>query len=304
MTAAALSRYDNPARLSAEDRAAITLRGTAAARRVAERYGVRVDAPVVLAERYALRVHLRPAPLVARVSTLTAVLRHPIESWLARELDVTRFLSGRGAPVVAPSDLLPAGPHVEDGLAISFWTYVEPLEGEVPTPDETGQMLAVLHAALREYPGELPRLAPPFTDIPRGLARLARLPDVLPAADLAMLHRAAERLLPAVEPFMTDLQPLHGDAHAYNLIRTRQGLLWNDFEDTCLGPVAWDLVSFTDPEDRLPRAYGVVPPPETREAFQRLRLLQGVVWVLALQPELDEFASYTAGMLDTLRALD
>jgi len=42
------------------------------------------------------------------------------------------------------------------------------------------------------------------------------------------------------------LQPLHGDAHALNLIPTAKGLLWNDFEDTCTGSIAWDPINLDD----------------------------------------------------------
>lgn len=38
-------------------------------------------------------------------------------------------------------------------------------------------------------------------------------------------------------------QPLHGDAHAGNLMNTTRGLLWTDWEDTFAGPVEWDVAS-------------------------------------------------------------
>ncbi len=293
--------YDRPSPLTDADRAAVSARAVAAATRVADRHGIRVAEPVVLAERYAIRVHLRPAPLVARVSTFTALLRHPIDDWLARELDVTRFLHGRGAPVVPPSDLLPAGPHREDGFAISFWSHVASVSDAPPSVDVAGKMLAELHAALREYPGALPLLAPPLNDISRGLTRLEGMPEVIPAGDVAMLHRVADRLLPAVVDGTLPVQPLHGDAHVYNLIASARGYLWNDFEDTCLGPVAWDLANPNDPDNRMLSAYPGAPSAKTLEAFNRVRLLQGVVWVLALLPEVDEWAAHVPGMLDALR---
>jgi len=303
MTPGIRDRWDHPVTLMAEDRAAVSARAVAAATKVAERHGIRVVAPTVLAQRYAVRVHLRPAPLVARVSTFTALLRHPIDAWLTRELDVTRFLHGRGAPVVPPSDLLPAGPHLADGFAISYWSYVTPVSDEVPAPEVAGRMLAELHGALREYPGELPLLAPPLNDIPRGLARLEGLPAVIAASEVAMLRRVADRLLPAVESSTSPLQPLHGDAHVYNLIPSAHGLLWNDFEDACRGPVAWDLSTLSDPEGEMLAAYPGAPAAETLEAYRRVRLLQAAVWVLALVPEVDEWAGYARGMLDALRPL-
>ena len=303
MTPGRLDRGDRPVTLTAEDRAAVSARAVAAATKVAQRHGIRVVEPTVLAERYAVRVHLRPAPLVARVSTFTALLRHPIDAWLTRELDVTRFLHGRGAPVVPPSDLLPAGPHLADGFAISFWSYVTPVSDALPAPAVAGRMLVQLHEALREYPGELPLLAPPLNDIPRGLARLEGLPAVIPASEVAMLRRVADRLLPAVESSPAPRQPLHGDAHVYNLIPAAQGLLWNDFEDVCQGPVAWDLSTLSDPEGEMLAAYPGAPDPETLAACRQVRLLQAAVWVLALVPEVDEWAGYARGMLDALRPL-
>lgn len=303
MTSGMISRYDKPVTLTAEDRAVVSARAVAAAIKVADRHGVRVREPAVLADRYAVRVHLRPAPVVARVSTFTALLRHPIETWLARELDVTRFLHGRGAPVVPPSDLLPAGPHLQDGFAISFWSYVAPVSDELPAPEVAGRMLAELHGALREFPGELPLLAPPINDIPRGLARLEAMPKVIPASDISMLRRVADRLLPTVKELTSSLQPLHGDAHVYNMIPSARGLLWNDFEDACRGPVAWDLTTLSDPENKMLAAYPAAPSAETVEAYRRVRLLHATVWVLALLPEVDEWAVHARGMLDALRPL-
>jgi hypothetical protein len=298
-----LSQYDKPVTLTAEDRAAVSARAVAAAIDVAHQHGIRVTDAEVLAERYALRVHLRPAPVVARVSTFTALLRQPIEAWLARELDVTSFLHERGAPVVPPSDLLPPGPHLRDGFALSFWSHVAPISDELPAPELAGRMLAELHGALRDYPGELPFLAPALNDIPRGLERLEAMPTVLPVADVTMLRRVAERLLPTVEASTAAHQALHGDAHVYNMLHSARGLLWNDFEDVCRGPVAWDLTTLSDPENKMLAAYPDPPSAETVEAFRRVRLLHATVWVLALLPELDEWAVYARTMLDALRPL-
>jgi Ser/Thr protein kinase RdoA (MazF antagonist) len=238
---------------------------------------------------------------VARISTFTAVLRHPVDAWLARELDVTRDLHARGAPVVPPTDLLPAGPHIEDGFALSFWTYVGPTSEDPPAPEVVGRMLAELHQALRSYPGDLPILAPPFNDIPRGLDRLAAMPDVMPRDEVDMLRRVADRLLPAARAIEAPAQPLHGDAHVYNLIPTARGLLWNDFEDVCLGPLAWDLSTHADPEEKMLAAYGTPIDADVLSTLRTVRLLHGVVWVLALQPELDEWATHVRPMLDALR---
>src|SRR3712207_2885002 len=98
-----------------------------AAVEVAEEAGLRFDQPVVLHEGSSLLVHLRPAPVVARVALLTAAVRAG-EAWYAREVAVARHLADAGAPVVAPSDELPAGPHAHGGCTLTFWEYAEAVD--------------------------------------------------------------------------------------------------------------------------------------------------------------------------------
>ena len=54
-------------------------RAVAAAVGLAHEKGIRVDEPFVLADLFSLMVHLRPAPVVARVATCMPRLRTPIE---------------------------------------------------------------------------------------------------------------------------------------------------------------------------------------------------------------------------------
>lgn len=276
----------------------LTAKAISAAVSVASAQGVKIDDPQVLANAYSLRVHLRPAPIVARVSTITSLLRHPIESWLAREISVAEFLASRGAPVVPPSDILPPIPHHYDGLTMTFWRYFQPISDAVPEQDVTGRMLAELHAVMRDYPGDLPLLAPPLNDIPRGLDRLEQIGNILTANDIRLLRETSERLLPQISNPLGSLQPLHGDAHALNLLPTAKGLLWNDFEDVCSGPIAWDLINLDD-EGRA--AYGDAPEPAIIELYRKVRQLHGIVWVYALLPEFPDWAEPVQAMLNDLR---
>ena len=50
---------------------------------------LRVEEPTVLNDLFSLMVHLKPAPVVARVATCMPKLRTPIEGWLEREIAVT-----------------------------------------------------------------------------------------------------------------------------------------------------------------------------------------------------------------------
>src|SRR3954451_22738441 len=103
-----------------EDRGAA--RALAAARAVALAHSVACEDAVVMAAGSNVLVHLKPAPVVARVMTGTAVLHGDVERWLAREVAVGVFLGERGL-AVAPSDVLAPGPHEYEELWITFWEF-------------------------------------------------------------------------------------------------------------------------------------------------------------------------------------
>lgn len=265
-------------------------RAVAAAAALARAHGLRVEEPTVLHDLFSVMVHLRPAPVVARVPTWISRLRTPLTDWLAREIAVTTFLAGQGAPVVAPSRELPPGPHAHDGFTISFWTYVQPDPDQTPTAADCAAMLVDLHAVLRSYPGELPMLASAAFDIPRWLGTLdldsAAAGGVLRDGDVGQLHAAAERLGPFLEFLEAPdaaVQPLHGDAHPGNLIATRDGLVWIDFEEVCRGPVEWDLATIGDADAvALAVAAHYRPDPEVLARCTELRALQVALCLLAL----------------------
>ncbi|YCK41888.1 hypothetical protein ACNF49_49965 [Actinomadura sp. ATCC 39365] len=161
----------------------------AAAVAVAEEHGVTVREPVVLKDSYNLRIHLRPAPVVARVPTVTALARLRPEEAMRRELAVVSFLHELGAPVVPPSDLLPARVHERDGAPVSFWRHVEHDGSRPVTPEVFGRALRELHEALRGYPGALPRLGP-VLDEPGHLLRVLAA-DLEPAVSARLAEARA-----------------------------------------------------------------------------------------------------------------
>jgi hypothetical protein len=261
-------------------------RAMTAAVAVARAHGVRSTDPTILSARSNLIVHLRPAPVVARVASATAILRPDVREWLGREVAVAGFLAARGVGVVPPSEEIPPGPHEHGGLALSFWRLVEPDPDRQPSTAEAGRALQELHRASRDFPGELPYLASPLGEIPRLLDRIERQGD-LPSADLSRLRDAHERLAETLRSPSRPAQALHGDAHLRNLIATADGPLWNDFEDTCSGPVHWDFACFCRqiPEDgeAALAAYGDgAPTLEELAPWLAARELQGTVWLVAM----------------------
>ena len=221
-------------------RAELSRRAVAAAVAVARGHGLRVDEPVVLNDQFSVQVHLAPAPVVAGVSTWTAAIRPDVANRLARKVAVSAHLVSLGAPVVGNARELPPGPHVHDGLTMTFTAWAPPDPDRTPDVADCLAMLPDLHAALATYPGELPLLPAVHRDVPHGLAALPRHGDALTADGRARLLAAHARLAPfAADPGGTVV--LHGDLHPGNLHATGGELRWLDLEDVCRGPVGYDL---------------------------------------------------------------
>jgi hypothetical protein len=225
-------------------------------------------------------VHLKPAPIVARVMTGTAVLHDDVEQWLAREVAVGVFVAERSDVVVPPTNLLPPGPHERDGLWMTMWRFV-PHDEQAPDPRELGRSLRELHAAIARFPGDLP----PLSGIRDWLEGL--LDELRPSRDVDRLRNELDALSPAVFESSLPAQAIHGDTSMSNVLRTDDGLVWNDLEDVCAGPVAWDvagLVSSARGRGRSERfieelltAYGD-PGVEDLETFLEAHALYETVW--------------------------
>jgi hypothetical protein len=217
-----------------------TAPAVAAAQAVARANSVACEEAIVLAGGSNVLVHLRPSPVVARVMTGTAALHDDLEGWLAREVAVGAFLAERGLAVL-PSDLLAPGPCRQDGLWMTFWTFVEHDASEaLPRADELGGSLRELHAALAGYPGELGPLGDIRDWLDGLLVQLGRSPT-LTLRERDMLRSRLHEMTPTVFETSLPAQPIHGDASMSNLFRTENGLIWNDLEDACVGPVHWDV---------------------------------------------------------------
>lgn len=214
-------------------------RAVAAARAVALANSVVCDDAVVVAAGSNVLVHLKPAPVIARVMTGTAELHADVESWLAREVAVGAFLGERGL-AVPPSDVLEPGPHEYQGVWMTFWRFVEHDASRPPSARELGGSLRELHAALADFPGELGQLSEVRDWLDRLAAELRPSPGLSPQErDLLRFH--LQELTPKVFASPLPAQAIHGDASTGNVFRTDARLIWNDLEDVCVGPAHWDV---------------------------------------------------------------
>ena len=199
--------------------------------------------PVVIADRSNLVLHLAPHDLVARVAMATSMVRVGME-WLAREVEVSRFLDARGVPVTRP--LEHGGPFEREGLVISLW-HREDVGGELDAR-LAGARLADAHRALADLAHDRVPVWGGWIEaravLERARASSVRESTVMDRAELARVERAwerGERIVESARARTASFQPVHGDAHLRNVLATARGVVWTDWEDAFVGPVEWDL---------------------------------------------------------------
>jgi aminoglycoside phosphotransferase len=219
-------------------------RALAAAQAVASDRGVRCEQAAVACSGSNVLVHLRPAPVVARVMAGTVVLHDDPRRWLNREVSVLRFLAPSGL-AVAPSDLIAPGPYEQDGMWLTCWKWIpHQRQSKLPIDAESlGHALRDLHHELSAFRGELGDLLDVYRDI-RRLHRQLRPTAALSDQTIDSLRGRLRALGDTVFTSSLPTQALHGDASLSNLLLTPERLVWNDFEDTFRGPVHWDLAGY------------------------------------------------------------
>lgn len=231
---------------------------------LARRLGLAFDDGVVLGRGMNVLVHLRPAPVVGRVTRLAHLVRPPeaLGGGVA-------FANALGERAVGPSTLVDPGPHVEGGRYITFWIY---RTGRPASASEAGAALCAFHESAASYRGPLRSFDP--------------RPDALRVADLVdgktgeILRDAVSRLTPPTLP----QQPIHGDAHFENCLA---GGVWQDFDEACVGPREWDVASmihrwvvFGELEEEMRTALAAYGPHDVEavEALQPLVVLAIATW--------------------------
>ena len=169
--------------------------------------------------------------LVVRMA-MTSALFHRVEKVVA----VARWLAATDVPAIELDQRFEQ-PLRAAGTLATVWRFVPPSE---PPPD----VRSLAHVIRRWHALQAPALRMPAWN-PVGDAR-RRLADAdgLDDADRDYLLARYD----ALEADLAELDPalpagvIHGDAHTGNLIRTANGVVIADFDNTCIGPREWDLV--------------------------------------------------------------
>lgn len=211
-------------------------RAVGAALAAASALGLRADDAVVLHDSNRLTLRLLPGDVLARVAPVAPEARR-----VARfEVELAQRLTDSGCPVAALDPRVEPRVHERDGFAITLWTYYEPIPPHQVAPADYADALARLHSGMREV--DVP--TPHFTDRVERAQQLVAHRDRTPAladADRELLADTLRGMRRAVHGRGAAEQLLHGEPHPGNVLTTKSGLLFIDYETCCRGPVEFDL---------------------------------------------------------------
>ncbi|MBM7785723.1 phosphotransferase [Tenggerimyces flavus] len=209
-------------------------RAVAAAMSLASELGLAVDDAIVLSDSNRLVIRLTPCDVVARVAPITHFAS------AEQEVDLVRRLARLDGPVAGLDARVEPRVFVRDGFKIAMWAYFEPVPSRTLPPAEYAQALARLHAGLRRIEVPTPHVMDRVAATQRDVASRAVTPD-LADPDRALLADTLRDLGQAIVDRQAPEQLLHGEPHPGNLLDTKNGPLFIDFENTAHGPVEYDL---------------------------------------------------------------
>lgn len=162
----------------------------------------------------------------------------------AFEVQVAQGLAAVTAPVVSLDPRVEPRVHELDGFAVTFWTYYRSVADSGSSPDYA-DALRRLHAAMQSVEIEAPHFTERIAEAERLLTRRHESPALGEGDRLLPLNtlRGAGR---AIRSRVDADQLLHGQPHPGNLLSTPAGLLFNDFETCCRGPIEFDVAHVPD----------------------------------------------------------
>jgi aminoglycoside phosphotransferase (APT) family kinase protein len=214
-------------------------RALAAATSIAPALGLPVDDVIVLHDSNALTARLLPCDIVARV----APIAHQDAQF---EIELARRLAETQSPVAAPEPRAEPRVYERDGFVVTLWTYYEPVTPRELSPADYANALERLHAGMRQLDVRTPH----FTERAEEAQRLVESGNLTPDladADRGLLITTLRSRRRAIVDRGAAEQLLHGEPHPGNVLSTKSGLLFIDFETCCRGPVEFDLAHV--PED-------------------------------------------------------
>ena len=214
--------------------AAEARRAVAAAMSTASELDLAADDAIVLSDSNRLVIRLTPCDTVARVTPMTHFAS------AEQEVELVRRLAQTDSPVAPLEPRVEPRIFVHDGFKIALWAYFEPVQSRMLPPAEYAQALARLHAGLRQIDVATPHFMDRVAATQRDVAIRDVTPD-LADTDRALLANTLHDLGQSIVNRHGAEQLLHGEPHPFNIVNTKNGPLFIDFENTTRGPVEYDL---------------------------------------------------------------
>ena len=214
-------------------------RALAAAMAIVSALGLPVDEVIVLQNSNRLAARLLPCDLVARV----APRAHQAAQF---EIELAQRLAETRSPVAALDPRAKPRVYERDGFVVTLWAYYQPAPPREVSPAGYANALERLHAGLRQLDVRTPH----FTDRVEEAQRLVESSNLTPDladADRGLLLTTLRSRKQAIIDRGAAEQLLHGEPHPGNMLSTKSGLLFIDFETCCRGPIEFDLAHV--PED-------------------------------------------------------
>lgn len=205
----------------------------AAATTLARELCLRVDDAVVICNSNKLALHLLPCGVFARA----AVAGQEVAAF---EVELALRLSATSSPVAALEPRVEPRVYERDGFAVTLWTHYDVVTPDLDFPGAYADALHRLHTGMRSVEITTPH----FLDRVAEAEQLVTHRDESPALTEADRHLLLSTLQSARERIRNRDAPeqlLHGEPHPGNLLSTRDGLLFIDFETCCRGPVEFDV---------------------------------------------------------------
>ncbi len=208
-------------------------RAVAAAMSIASALGLKSTNAIVLNDSNRLVLRLMPCDVVARVGPM-AWQDARLEVELAQRLAETESSVGAPEPRVEPRVC------ERDGFVVTLWSYYEPgPSGELP-PADYAHALERLHAGMRQIAVTTRHFMDRVADTQQWVANREVTPE-LADADRELLASTLRRLRRSIVDRGAAEQLLHGEPHPWNVLSTKNGPLFIDFENAVHGPVEYDL---------------------------------------------------------------
>lgn len=196
--------------------------------------GFTADDAVVLSDSNRLVIRLTPCDVVVRVTPATHFAS------AEQEVELVKGLMRTASPVAGLEARVEPRVYVRDGFKITLWTYIETVPARVLPPADYTPALERLHAGLRQLDVTAPHVMDRVAATGRDVASRDVTPE-LADADRALLADTLRDLSRSVVARRAPEQLLHGEPHPWNILDTRDGPLFIDFENAANGPVEYDL---------------------------------------------------------------